>query len=117
MAAFFLAALACCVLALAANAAHQRATEAYRQLGKSNDALMGAHSKLLELAEVGHVAAQLQRHGVGAYLLTANERIAEDVTAIMQHLGLDREDAVEYLKNGLVRPKTNGAERREPVSD
>ena len=55
-----------------------------------------------ELLQIDWVRQHLQKHGVGPYLPTVAERVAEDVEHLMKTLNMTEAQAVEYLKGGAV---------------
>jgi hypothetical protein len=88
----------------------KRNDDAYTLLRRTHDQFLKGQERVLELVEVDYVAKHLRRYGVGGYLLmTANDRMAEDVQAIMQYLGMNEAEAIEYLKTGV----RSGIESRE----
>ena len=115
VAACFLVAVAVACLTWIASVLAARSIEACRQMQKGDESRIKLTEKLMELAQVDYVAQHLRRYGVGGYLVTANERIAEDVTAIEQWLGLTTAEAIAYLKSGL---RQSGSEpQQHPIAN
>lgn len=112
IAAFFLVAVAVCSLVVVVSVLLRRCNDAYRSTVKDKEHVIQLTAKLCELAQVDYVAQNLRTYGVGGYLVTANERIAEDVSDIMRFLGLTKDEAIEYLKSGI----RSGIQPRKPVS-
>ena len=113
VAACILAVVAMCCLAVVVSVLLVRTNDAFRLLSQQQKSGVAMTEKLMELSQVDYVAQHLRRYGVGGYLVTANEKIAEDVDAIMKWLGLSEDEAIEYLKSGV----RSGLQPRKPVAN
>jgi len=61
--------------------------------------IVAQNDKLAELASVDFVASHLRKHGVAPYLVdsTIEQRVNEDVAAVMKILGCDKQTAQHFV--------------------
>lgn len=96
----------------AASSAHRQYASLARQHNAVLERLEAAHLKLLELADVEFVRRHLREYSVGPYLLTASDRVAKDISSVMELLGCERDVAIKHILRGTVGPEHAGQQER-----
>jgi hypothetical protein len=59
------------------------------------------HGAMATLSSSNMVVNHLRENGVAAYLGDPTGRIVDEIQAVMDHLGIDREHAVKYLQQQI----------------
>lgn len=72
--------------------------------------LAGCYERIAKLSEVEFVANHLRRFGVGGYLVSANDRIANDIQQVMLLLKCTEDEAIMHIRRGTIGPEPAGVE-------
>ncbi len=59
------------------------------------------HEAMASLSNSNTVVNHLRENGVSAYLVDPSARVEDEILAVMNHLGIDREHAKKYLQQQL----------------
>lgn len=80
----------------------------HRSLERQAREVEALQAKLREMASIEFVQQHLRHHGVGPYLLSASDRVLQDIERVQEILGCERHTAIQHILRGTIGPEPDG---------